>query len=207
MNRQFQDVKTAVPDRAVPARQADGDLVAGVKAGDDRAYDVLMERYKRPVLNFVFRMIGDPVEAQDVAQDVFLRAYLRIREQRFKETGGGFQAWIFRIARHAAIDCIRRRKRRPTESLAALRERGRDIPGGDRNAAENYSAGETRDMIAAAVAGLPPDQRTALILAEYESLSHAGIAAVMNCSRKSVEARLYRARRFLRKRLAALLER
>lgn len=181
-------------------------LVEQVKAGNDRAFDTLMERHKRPVINFVYRIIGDASEAQDVAQDVFVRAYLSIRKPEFHQTTAEFSTWLFQVARNAALDCLRRRRRHPSESLSAMEEDGESVPGSVRTAPDVVSARETGAQIAATVALLPEDQRTALILSEYEGLSYAEIAAVMTCSQKSVEARLYRAKQFLRDRLQYLLD-
>lgn len=183
---------------------ADWALVERIKGGDDDAFNILMGRYRRPILNFVFRMIGDADEAEDLAQDVFVRAYRHMRKPVFHQTGA-FSTWLFQIARHAALDCIRHRKRHPSESLDHLEDKGETTPGAGTTAAETVAARELGEQIAAAVACLPEDQRTAIILAEYEDLSYARIAAIMKCSEKSVEARLYRARRFLRKRLAHLI--
>lgn len=198
----------------------DWSLVEQVKAGDDRAFDALMLRYKRPVLHFVYRMIGDAGEAEDVAQAVFVRAYQHIRKPGFQQTTGAFSTWLFQVARNAAIDFLRRRKRRPdhndirrgviaggpTESLSAMEDDGRQVASRCAAADQEMANREIGEQIAAAVAMLPEDQKTAFILSEYQELSYAEIAAIMKCSEKSVESRLYRARQFLRGRLAHLLE-
>ena len=161
-----------------------------------------MARYKRPIMNFVYRLIGDATEAEDIAIDIFVKAHRAL-------TGGGYRrgraevsTWLFQIARNAALDFLRHKQRHPTETLPEIDERV--APG--KTAAQEMSAQETSAQIAAAVAELPEDQRTALILAEYEDRSQTEIAAIMKSSTKSVEARLYRARQFLRHRLAALLD-
>ncbi len=179
-------------------------LVERVRAGDDGAFEALMTHYKRPVLNFVFRFIGDTSEAEDVAQEVFVRAYRNMHKPGFRRTTAAFSTWLFQVARNAALDCLRRRKRRPTTALATLEDGGESLASGQATAAEDVTARETGASIAAAVAMLPEDQRMAVILSEYERLPDADIAAVMRCSVKSVEARLYRARRFLRERLRHL---
>ncbi|MBU4198502.1 MAG: sigma-70 family RNA polymerase sigma factor [Verrucomicrobia bacterium] len=181
-------------------------IVEQVKAGDDRAFDALMARYKRPVINFVCRLIGNASEAEDLAQDVFVRAYQNIRKPGFHQTTGAFSTWLFQVARNAAIDCLRRRKRRPTESLTTLEEDGENLAVTARTADREIAVKEIGEQIAAAVALLPEDQKTAVILSEYENLSYVEIAAIMKCSVKSVESRLYRAKQFLRDRLRDLLE-
>ena len=180
-------------------------LVDRVRAGDYGAFDVLLARFQRPVLNFVCRLIGDATEAEDLSQYVFLRAYRSMHKPGFKRTTAEFSTWLFKVARNAALDCLRRRKRRPAELPGALEDGGASLASGQATAAEDAVARETGAAIAAAVALLPEDQRTAVILSEYEQLSDAQIASVMRCSTKSVEARLYRARRFLRERLRHLL--
>ena len=190
---------------SVPQEPNDWALVAQIKAGDESAFDQLMARYKRPILSFVYRLVGDAIEAEDVAQDVFLRAYQSIRKPAFRQTSSMFSTWLFQVAHNAALDCLRRRKRHPAGSFAELDDNGESVAGTGRTPPEEVAASETGEQIAAAVALLPEEQRVALILFEYDDLSCAEIADVLQCSLKSVEARLYRARQFLRTRLQSLL--
>lgn len=183
----------------------DWSLVERVRAGDPSAFDEIIARYKRPILAFVYRMIGDATEAEDVAQDVFVRAYGVLSNSRFMASKAAFSTWLFQVARNAAIDCLRRRKRRPSESLDACIERG-GFPDRSPNPRDVSASREVGERIAAAIGLLPEDQRAVLVLSEYDGLSDAEIASVMQCSVKSVESRLYRARRFLRERLADLLQ-
>jgi RNA polymerase sigma-70 factor (ECF subfamily) len=179
------------PDRA---------LVEQVQTGQDRAFDELMARYKKPILNFVYRMIGDAHEAEDVAQDVFVHAYRNL--PRFTpRPGAKFSTWLFQLARNAAIDRLRKRGRADFQSLEELK---RDFPGMGRNPADQSDLSDLSDLIARAVAALPEDQRTAFVLSEYHGMATAEIAAVMDTSEKSVESRLYRARHTLRTALRAL---
>ncbi len=184
----------------MPLETTDRELAGRIAAGDVRAFDALMARYKRPVLNFVCRLTGDATEAEDLALEVFVKAHRAL-------TGGGYRSgraevstWLFQIARNAALDFLRHQQRHPTVELPESAEPA--APG--KSAAQELSAHETGAQIAAAVAELPEDQRTALILAAYEDRSQNEIAAIMKTSAKSVEARLYRARQYLRQRLAAL---
>ncbi len=165
-----------------------------------------MGRYQRPIRDFVFRMIGDAAEADDVAQDVFVRAYRAICAQGVRQGTAAFSTWLFQVARHAALDRLRHRRRHPADSLDAREDRGESLAGPGRTARDNAGDRDTGAEIAAAVANLPEDQRAALVLAEYEQRSTAEIAGILKCSPKSVESRLYRARQFLRHRLAHLLE-
>lgn len=179
----------------------DWPLVARVKTGDQAAFDAIMQRYKRPILNFVYRMTGDADEAQDVAQDVFVRAYHGIMKPGFRAGAGMFSTWLFQIARNAALDRLRSRRRRPVTSLDKLADSGYEPAQAGKTPAEQLDISDLGRGIAGAIGDLPEDQRTALVLFEYEGFSQARIAEIMRCSVKSVDARLYRARRTLRRRL------
>jgi len=189
----------------MPEESTDWSLAAQVAAGDDAAFDALMARYKRPVLNFVYRLLGNAADAEDVAQDVFVRAYRSIRQGNLQRTAGQFSTWLFQIARHAALDALRWRRRHPAESLAALEDEGAAAPAAGPAADAEAAARETGARVAAAVARLPEEQRAALVLSVYEDLPQVEIAAVMHSSVRAVEGRIRRARRSLRRELADLL--
>ncbi|MFH0908680.1 MAG: sigma-70 family RNA polymerase sigma factor [bacterium] len=178
------------PDRA---------MVFQIQSGQDLAFDELMARYKKPVLNFIYRIVGNADDADDLAQDVFVRAYQNLPRYRFRP-GTRFSTWLFQLARNAAIDHLRRRK----HIFQPLENSETKFPGIGKTPASDFQALEIGAAIASAVAALPEDQRTALILAEYHDMSYAEIAAIMNSSKKSVESRLYRAKQELRDRLRHL---
>ena len=178
--------------------QPETKLVEQARAGDEAAFEELMRRYKRPVLNFVYRLLSTADEADDVAQEVFVRVYQNLREYSPRKR---FSTWLFALARNAAIDRLRWRKRHPTQSLDSAPDP--PVPTG---VAEEVNAHEIGNQIVAAVSSLPEDQRTALVLAEYQGLSYAEIAEIMHCSKKSVESRLYRAKQTLREKLRHLLD-
>lgn len=170
-------------------------LIERLRCGDEAAFEEWVRRYQHPVINFCYRLLGDAAEAEDVAQEVFVRLYQHIGAYR---PTGSFEGWLFTVARHVCLDRLRYRRRHPTACLETAPEPvaySREV--------------ETRELgrvIAAAVARLPEDQRTALVLAEYHGFSHAEIAEVMQCSSKAVECRLYRAKQTLRRCLAHLAE-
>ena len=188
--------------------------------GTEEAWSELLVRWRKPVLNFVFRLTGDAALADDVAQEVFVRASRKIGE--FKrltspefaifnsaaviQPDAAFSAWLFQIARNAALDALRHRRRHPAAALEEQPAAGGLIAD---SAPCPARAAELRDIgaeIAAAVLELPEEQRAALILAEYHDFAVAEIAAVMGTNAKSVEARLYRARQTLRQKLVHLME-
>ncbi|MGD0016660.1 MAG: sigma-70 family RNA polymerase sigma factor [Verrucomicrobiia bacterium] len=172
-------------------------LIEQARAGDEVAFEELMRHYKRPVLNFVYRLLGNAADADDVAQEVFVRVYQNLRDYSPRKR---FSTWLFALARNAAIDRLRWRERHPTTPLDSVPD-----PPMPTGVAEEVNAHEIGAQIAAAVGSLPEDQRTALVLAEYQGLSYAEIAEIMRCSEKSVESRLYRAKQTLREKLRHFL--
>ncbi|HUI07035.1 MAG TPA: RNA polymerase sigma factor [Verrucomicrobiae bacterium] len=178
--------------------QPDSELICQIQSGATPAFDELMRRYKRPLVNFVYRMLGSAEDAHDVAQEVFVRAYQNLDTYRCETK---FSTWLFALARNAAIDRRRWRKRHPTEPIESAPPVAAPV-----GTAEDVAAREIGREIAAAVGKLPEDQRVAVVLAEYQGMSYAEIAEVTHCSEKSVESRLYRAKQTLRSRLRHLLE-
>jgi RNA polymerase sigma-70 factor (ECF subfamily) len=170
--------------------------------GHDAALNSLMERHSGPVFQFLYRMLGDEQDANDLAQETFVRVY-RHRE-RFD--GGKFTTWLYTIASNLARNEYRRRGRHPVVSLQA-ESADRDScledvlpsPGaGPREAAE---AQEQQDGVRAAVQELPDELREAIVLCEWEDMSAADAAAVLQTTSRAIESRLYRARRRLKDRL------
>jgi RNA polymerase sigma-70 factor (ECF subfamily) len=182
--------------------ELDRDLVFCAQEGDEAAFTALVVHYKGPILSFVFRLIGDAVESEDVAQDVFVRAYRNLNRFVVRGPDDRFSSWLFHLARNTAIDELRRRHRRPP---SVPDEQAVATPAHGADPARDAAGREREQAVAAAVAELPEDQRTALSLAVYEGRSYAETATIMGSSAKSVEARLYRARQFLRRRLERFL--
>lgn len=178
--------------------QPDSEVVRQIQSGDNAAFDELMRRYKHPVVNFVYRMLDHAADADDIAQEVFVRVYQNLDGYRLETK---FSTWLFALARNAAIDRLRWRARHPSESIESASQFA--APSGTADVVATREIGE---QIAVAVAKLPEDQRTALVLAEYHGQSYTEIADVMRCSEKSVESRLYRAKQTLRLSLHHLLE-
>lgn len=176
-------------------------MLRRVHRGEADAFTELLERYRRPLLNYAYRLLGgDAAAAADVAQEAFVRAYQHAGA--FDPGRGTVRAWLFTLARRRALDELRRRRRHQTVPLESAPA---PLSAADPGAAEQMAASETGREIATAVASLPEDQRTAVILSEYHGLAHGEIAAVLGCSAKSVESRLYRARQTLRGKLGHLL--
>jgi RNA polymerase sigma-70 factor (ECF subfamily) len=189
----------------VSSENPDWPLVEQVKEGKDRAFDALMERYKKPILNFIYRMVGNVAEAEDIAQDVFVRTYQSICKPAFRIGEGKFSTWLFQIAHNAATDNLRRQKRQPTDSINDLEKHKLDLAITGKTADKILAEQELGKQISDAISKLPSDQKTAIVLSEYHDMSYSEISEIMKCSEKSVESRLYRAKNTLRQRLAHLL--
>lgn len=181
---------------------SDEELMAQLQAGKEAALAPLMQRWEVPLKRFIFRLVGSTAEAEDLAQEVFVRVYTKRSTYR---PGAKFSTWCFSIAANQAKNRLRWWKRRPTLSLSAWMDTGGDAV--DQSAAGAQASDEAvrRERIAtvqAAVADLPLDLRTALVLFEYEGQSMNEIATALGCTPKAVENRLYRARRQLQRQLA-----
>ena len=183
---------------------ADADAMARLRAGEDLALNELMARWQQPLVNFLARFCGSEATALDLAQETFIRIY----EARARyDLRGKFSTWLYTIAGNLARNSHRWQQRHPTISLdAPAEETGTTLatylpdpaPAPDARAETTERANAVR----AAIAQLPEDQRTIILLSEYEDRSHAEIAAVLACTPKAVETRLYRARQTLRDKLA-----
>lgn len=194
----------------MPATESEGAtddarLMARLAAGDDRALDTLMDRWKIRLTAFLARMTGDPTVAVDLAQETFVKLYFARARYR---PSGKFPTFLFTIAANLARNHFRFLARHPTLSL--------DQPHSDnaradaammdpsRGPSEHAVAAEREREIRAAIASLPDDQRVALALSLHEDLGTAEIAAIMGCSPKAVDNKLYLGRRRLRESLAHL---
>lgn len=187
------------------ANPSDEECMGRLQAGDDAALAPLMHRWEGPVKRFIFRLVGNTAEAEDLAQEVFVRIYAKRANYR---PGAKFSTWCFSIAANQAKNRLRWWKRRPTLSLNAWTEAGGETADESSLGTQASSQAVRDEQVAAvqqAIAGLPLDLRTALVLFEYEQQSMTEIAAVLNCTPKAVENRLYRARQKLKEALAPLL--
>jgi RNA polymerase sigma factor (sigma-70 family) len=169
----------------------DTELMRRVQTGDETALGALMERWERPVKSVVARLVFNAREAEDLAQETFVRVW----QQREKfRTDAEFRPWIFSIAVNLARNRLRWWRRRPEVALEEWTEGGGEKESGA-TAAERR---ERAEAVRAAVAALPPELREALVLSVYEQLSHAEIALALGATIKAVETRIARARARLR---------
>jgi RNA polymerase sigma-70 factor (ECF subfamily) len=172
-------------------------------AGQDAALNDLMERHATPVFHFLCRMVGNEDDASDLAQETFVRVF---RARASFRTGEKFSTWLFTIAANLARNHFRWRSRHPnvsleTEAGESEQTLGSRLPATDPAPNEQALAAERVAAVRTAVSKLPEDLREAVVLCEWEELSVAEAAAILETTSKAVESRLYRARQIQRERL------
>ncbi len=180
---------------------SDEELMRRLQGGEEAALASLMERWEMPVKRFIFRLLGNVTEAEDLAQEVFCRIFTKRTHYR---PGAKFSTWCYAIAANLAKNRLRWWQRHPVHSIDAWIEAGGEIADESRSGASAAQAALRQEQILAvqqAVLALPLDLCTALILFEYEEQTTAEIAAALDCTPKAVENRLYRARQLLQRSL------
>lgn len=185
---------------------ADPDIPAMVRLreGEDLALNEIMERWQRRLTSYLLRLTASESVALDLAEETFVRVYQS--RERYRPTGK-FPTWLFAIATNLARQHVRWKCRHPAISIDATEPEDSplQIPSGESGPDGDLEKQERAAAVRAAVQALPDDLREAVVLFEYEDMSHEEIAAVTGCSRKAVETRLYRARAILRENLKRLL--
>ena len=187
----------------------DAVLMLRVKRGDRAAFTELVEKYKQPVMNLVYRTLHDEAEAEDLAQTVFLQVY---KSANRYESRAKFSTWLFTIARNLCLNEIRRRSRHPAESIEETISENEDAPPRqyeDKKISlptENVLQGELSGKIEEALAGLPENQRTAILLCRHDELSYEEIARVLGCSLSATKSLIHRGRETLKEKLKPYLK-
>ncbi|MGD0614339.1 MAG: sigma-70 family RNA polymerase sigma factor [Verrucomicrobiota bacterium] len=186
----------------------DAALMLRVKQGDTAAFATLVDKYKQPVMNLAYRTIRDATEAEDLAQNVFVQVYKSAHRYR---SSAKFSTWLFTIARNLCLNEIRRRSRHPAESLDASLpgQEGQPLHQVEDKATfsppESLLQGELADKVERALAELPENQRTAILLCRQEELSYEEISEVLGCSLSATKSLIHRGRETLKHKLKAYL--
>ena len=186
----------------------DAALMLRVREGDRDAFEALVEKYKQPVMNLVYRTLPDATEAEDLAQHVFLQVY---KSAHRYEVSAKFSTWIFTIARNLCLNEIRRRSRHPADSLDEPSSENEDQPMRQIEDARTFSPpdallqDELERMVELALAQLPEKQRTALLLCRQQELSYEEMADVLGCSLSATKSLIHRARETLKQQLKPYL--
>ncbi|MBU4267324.1 MAG: sigma-70 family RNA polymerase sigma factor [Acidobacteria bacterium] len=169
--------------------KSDRELLEQAAAGDQAAFAMLVRRHQIRVLNLAYRFSRDRQDAEDLAQEVFLKVW---RHARSFKGQAAFSTWLYRLAVNTCLNYRQRKKSRP-KSLPLTA----DLESRAEAAAEGLEARQRQDLLGRAMAALPARQKMALILAGFEGKSYEEIAAVMEVSVPAVESLLFRARRNL----------
>jgi len=188
-------------------REIDAELVARVQRGDKKAFDLLVMKYQRKIMRLLSRMIRDPSEIEDVAQEAFIKAYRALPQFRGESA---FYTWLYRIAINTARNWLASSGRRPSAPTALENEDGETF-----NEADNLSdistpesmvaSREIAETVNAAIEALPEELRTAIVLREIEGMSYEDIAQSMGCPIGTVRSRIFRAREAVAARLRPML--
>ncbi|RMF96373.1 MAG: RNA polymerase sigma factor RpoE [Gammaproteobacteria bacterium] len=189
------------------SKNLDQRLVERTQRGDKAAFDLLVLKYQHKIVKLVMRYVRDPAEAQDVAQEAFVKAYRALPKFR---GDSAFYTWLYRVAINTAKNYLVSMNRRPLEydldtqegESFALHTALHDEDSPDRLLQRE----ELRETVEQAIAALPQELRTAITLREIEGLSYEEIAQAMECPVGTVRSRIFRAREAIQQRIRPLIE-
>jgi RNA polymerase sigma-70 factor (ECF subfamily) len=189
-------------------READQVLVERVQSGDKQAYGLLVSKYQRKLLRLISRLVRDPAEAEDVAQEAFIKAYRALPSFRGESA---FYTWLYRIGVNTAKNWLVANGRRAPTSTELNNEDAENF--GESDLLHDVETPERLlmtkqigDTVNAAMAALPDELRTAITLREIDGLSYEDIAQVMDCPIGTVRSRIFRARESIAVKLRPLLD-
>ncbi len=189
--------------------RTDVQLMLDVKAGDEQSFELLLRKYRIPLVNFLYRMVRDSAVAEDLAQEVFLRVY---RARRHYVPSAKFTTWMFRIATNVALNSVRDNRYRQMEISTQQfvepgedGQRGVEIPDRAPTVEQELVARSRSEMILRAIHALPEKQRAAVLLHKYQELDYEEIARILECSESALKSLLFRAYETLRTELAPLV--
>ena len=197
-------VGTSMPNQKI----SDHALIEATRDGDEAAFGEIMNRYRGPITNYLYRFLNDYEEAVDLAQETFVRVYFAIDRYH---TQFAFSTYIYRIATNLAISEIRKRKRRRLLSLTGLFQSEDDIPvefqpPDTRVLADEELENEERDKtIARAIAALPEKYRVPVILRDIEGKTYDEVAEIMELGLGTTKSRISRGRGLLKEKLQHFL--
>jgi RNA polymerase sigma-70 factor, ECF subfamily len=186
--------------------RSDVQLMLDVKAGDEASFDFLLQKYRMPLVNFLYRMVRDMATAEDLAQEVFLRVY-RARKQY--SPSAKFTTWLFRIATNLALNSVRDNRYHKLETSLDAPVKEDEAPmqlrSPEMRIDEHLLEQARAEIIRRAIWSLPEKQRAAVLLHKYEEMDYGEIAKIMECSESALKSLLFRAYETLRVQLAPLV--
>ena len=186
--------------------RTDVQLMLDVKAGDEQSFELLLRKYRTPLVNFLYRMVRNTAAAEDLAQEVFLRVY---RARQEYAPSAKFTTWMFRIATNLALNSVRDNRHRQMEiSIDQTMDTGEDeqppleVPDRAPTVEQELVARSRAEMIMKAIHTLPEKQRAAVLLHKYQEMDYDEIARVLECSESALKSLSFRAYETLRVELA-----
>jgi RNA polymerase sigma-70 factor (ECF subfamily) len=194
----------AMANSVVSTAVSDVDAMLRVKTGDESAFAYLVQKYRRPMVGFMYRLCHNPSTAEELAQEVFLRVY---RSRTSYEPSAKFTTWLYRIATNLAVNYARDTRHERPENTVRLDEPDQETGNTPDLADESLSAEEQilkRERLAAirgVVNALPERQRVAVIMHKYQQMDYRQIAGVLKLSESATKSLLYRAYETLREQL------
>jgi RNA polymerase sigma-70 factor (ECF subfamily) len=183
---------------------SDADIMLRVKAGDQSAFDYLVQKYRRPLVSFMYRMARNTAAAEDLAQEVFLRVY---RSRATYEASAKFTTWLYRIATNLAVNHARDTRHERPEATVSLDEPDDEtgttfeLPDSGMTAEQTMIRRERMLAIRGKVEALPERQRLAVIMHKYQQMDYKQIAEVLKLSESATKSLLFRAYETLRDQL------
>jgi RNA polymerase sigma-70 factor (ECF subfamily) len=195
-------------DVASVAELSDADIMLRAKAGDDSAFEYLVQKYRRAMVSFMFRMAHNSAVAEDLAQEVFLRVY---RSRGSYEASAKFTTWLYRIATNLAVNHARDTRNERPDKIVSLDEKDQetgqslDVPDHSLSAEENMVRHERMAAIRQRVQELPERQRMAVLMHKYQQMDYKQISEVLKLSESATKSLLFRAYQTLRGQLQEFL--
>ena len=192
------------PEMGAAEAVGDAEVMLRVKAGDDDAFGYLVQKYRRPMVGFMFRSTRTQAAAEDLAQEVFLRVY---RSRQSYEASAKFTTWLYRIATNLAINHARDTKNERPENTVSVDAKdeetgqGFDLADGSLSVEQKMVRRERLMAIRAKVLALPDKQRTAVLMHKYQGMDYKQIAEVLKLSESATKSLLFRAYETLREQL------
>jgi len=170
-----------------PVEPNDHDAVKQCLRGDKQAFEVIVDRYQKPIYNVILRMVRDPEDAADLTQAVFVRAYEKLKTFDPRQK---FFSWLYRIAINTSLNFVNQRKRTERMDDVASYE--------DTTAHDQYEKAERAEKLEEALMRLRPEYRAIVILRHFHDLSYWEIGKILDIPEKTVKSRLFSARQLLR---------
>ncbi len=178
-------------------------LMVAFQQGEEAAFEQILDKYHKAIVNFIYKIVNNRAEAEELAQDVFLRIY---RARHSYEPRARFSAWLYRIATNVGLKAAGRNRRSPFGFGPNEITRKEEVRAREPDAEQKLVESEMGKVIRQIIRGLPKNEKIAIILRRYEGLSYKEIADVMNCTEPAVKTYIHRGKLRLRDRIRPYLK-